>query len=291
MTSPVACTFAQGARRAVWMVVLSFVATCASAAEPVWRTLPLPPALPPAAKEGIASVNGVRLHYALYGRGEPLILLHGGAGQSGHWGFQLPAFTARYQVLTIDSRGHGRSTLGAEPLSYRQMADDVVAVMDQLHIAKASVVGWSDGGIVGLDMAIRYPNRLARLVAFGANYRIDGARAETLDSPTGPAWSAVSSKEYAALSPTPDKFDAFRKALGAMYASQPNYSDAQLRAIRTPTLIAAGYFDEYYELDHTVAMARLIPDAQLAILPNASHFGVWQVPQPFNQMVLDFLAQ
>ncbi|MBL8266804.1 alpha/beta fold hydrolase [Steroidobacter sp.] len=239
----------------------------------------------------MAAVNGVRLHYALYGRGEPLILLHGGSGQGDHWALQIPAFMTRYQVLTIDSRGHGRSTLGTEPLSYRQMADDLVALMDQLQISKASIVGWSDGGIIGLDLAIRHPERLVRLVAFGANYRTDGARAEPLDSPTGPAWAELSTREYAALSPTPDKFDAFRQALGAMYANQPNYSDAQLRAIHTPTLISAGYYDEYYELDHTIAMARLIPGAQLAILPNASHFGIWQVPQVFNQMVLDFLAQ
>lgn len=239
----------------------------------------------------MASVNGVRLHYALYGHGDPLILLHGGSGHGGHWAFQLPAFMSRYQVVTIDSRGHGRSTLGTGALSYRQMADDVVAVMDHLHMAKAAVVGWSDGGIIGLDMAMRHPDRLTRLVAFGANYRTDGARAQMLDSPTGPAWSALIKREHIALSPAPGDFNAFRKALGALYADQPGYSDEQLRAIHTPTLIAAGYYDEYYELDHSIAMARLIPEAQLAILPNASHFGLWQVPQTFNQMVLDFLQQ
>lgn len=277
--------------RVLCAMVMSVVGACACAAEPVWRTLPLPPPTPPAVKQGMAPVNGVQLHYAIYGSGEPLILLHGGSGQGDHWAFQIPAFASHYQVVTIDSRGHGRSTLGAEPLSYRQMADDVVAVMDRLHIAKAAIVGWSDGGIIGLDMAMRYSDRLTRLVAFGANYRTDGARAQTLESPTGPAWAALSEREYRALSPTPDGFDTFRKALGAMYADQPNYRDEQLRAIRIPTLIAAGYYDEYYELDHTVALARLIPAAQLAILPNMSHFGVWQAPRTFNQMVLDFLQQ
>lgn len=272
-------------------LAVSLVIAGASAIEPTWRTLPLPPPLPPSDGEGMAPVNGVRLHYALYGRGEPLILLHGGSGHSGNWAYQIPDFAARYRVLTIDSRGHGRSTRNAEPLSYRQMADDVVAVMDRLHIARASVVGWSDGGIIGLDMAIRHRDRVARLVAFGANYRTDGARAEVIESPTGTAWGALAKREYAALSPAPSEYEAFGASLGAMYASQPNYGDEALRGISTPTLIAAGYHDEYYELDHTVAMARLIPGAQLAILPNASHFAVWQVPETFSRMVLEFLAE
>jgi pimeloyl-ACP methyl ester carboxylesterase len=119
--------------------------------------------------------------------------------------------------------------------------------------------------------------------------RIDGARAEVIESPTGGAWGALAKRDYAALSPEPAEYAAFVRSMGAMYASQPNYSDAELRGIRTPTLIVAGYHDEYYELDHTVAMARLIPGAELAILPNASHFALWQTPEAFNRVVLEFL--
>ena len=274
------------------IVALHFVVASALAGPPAWRTLPISPPLPRSDEEGMAPVNGVRLHYALYGgRGDYVILLHGGSSHGGHWAYQIPALATHHRVLTIDSRGHGRSTRNAEPLSYRQMADDVVAVMDHLHVTRAAVVGWSDGGIIGLDMVIRHRERVTRLVAFGANYRTEGARAEVIESPTGVAWGLLAKRDYAALSPAPSEYAAFGRSLGAMYASQPSYGDEELRAIRTPTLIAAGYHDEYYELDHTVAMARLIPGAQLAILPNASHFALWQIPETFNRMLLEFLTE
>ena len=270
---------------------LVLATTFAHAAEPIWRTLPIPPPPPAPSESGTTAVNGARLHYALYGKGEPLILLHGGLGNGENWANQIPAFAARYRVLTIDSRGHGRSTRGTGSMSYRQMADDVVAVMDTLHIPKAAVVGWSDGGIIGLDMAIRYPARLTALVTYGTNYRTDGLRDDIVEMPTSKEWGELAKRESARISPAPAQYEAFAKELFAMYQREPNYTDEQVRSIRTPTLIAAGYHEEYYRIDHFVALARLIPGAELAILPGASHFGVWQVPQAFNRMALDFLTK
>ena len=103
-----------------------------------------------------------------------MILLHGGLGNTDHWGSQIVAFSARYTVLTIASRGHGRSTRGARPFSYRLMAGDVLAVMDALKISAASIVGWSDGGNIGLDIAVNNPHRLLKLFVFGANYNPSG---------------------------------------------------------------------------------------------------------------------
>ena len=131
-------------------------------ADALWQTLP--PTPPPVAGEhtGHAKVNGISLYYATIGHGPPVVLLHGGLANSDYWGNQVTALAPRHTVILVDSRGHGRSTRDARPYGYDLMADDVVALLDTLHIAKADVVGWSDGGILGLDLAIRHPDRVGK---------------------------------------------------------------------------------------------------------------------------------
>ena len=140
----------------------------ARAAEP-WMVLPPTPVLPKAAASGYAPVNGIKIWYADFGHGAPVILLHGGLGNSNYWGQPVPALAEHYRVIVMDSRGHGRSTRNDEPYGYDLMASDVIALMDYLKIKKAAVVGWSDGAILGLDIAIHHPERLTKLFAFAAN--------------------------------------------------------------------------------------------------------------------------
>ena len=180
-------------------------------------TLPEEPAMPKASESGLADVNGIKLYYAIYGSGEPLLMLHGGLGHSDVWGAQIPAFAAKYKVIAVDSRGHGRSTRDDKPYSYDLMADDVVALLDKLGIDKASIVGWSDGGIIGLDIAIRHPERLDKLFAFGANYNLSGLKDDIDKNPTFSAYIERAGKDYARLSPTPKDFDAFVEAISAMW--------------------------------------------------------------------------
>src|SRR5215469_13900475 len=149
-------------------IVAAFLAAETPTA-PQWQQLPKTPALPTPEHSGYAPVNGVRIWYATFGRGEPVILLHGGLANSNYWGYQVPALAKHYRVIVMDSRGHGRSTRNEDPLSYHLMARDVIGLMNFLHIPKVTIVGWSDGAIVGLDMAINYPARLSRLFAFAAN--------------------------------------------------------------------------------------------------------------------------
>ena len=149
-------------------------------AEPAWLRLPATPSLPSQAQSGYAQmgyapVNGVRIWYAVFGRGEPVVLLHGGLANSNYWGNLVPALSKDYQVIVMDSRGHGRSSRGSQPLGYDLMASDVLAVMDILKLEKAAVVGWSDGAIIGLDIAIHHPERLTRLFAFAANSDPEGS--------------------------------------------------------------------------------------------------------------------
>src|SRR5262245_25161832 len=157
------------------LLVWILVAGCGGHAPPSgpaaarWQTLPPAPAMPPAAATGDVEVGDARIHYALYGRGSPVVLLHGAMSNGEHWALQVPALAANHQVVVIDSRGHGRSTLGSQGLHYAQMANDVVAVLDSLKVDRASFVGWSDGGIIALELARHHSDRVNRVFAFGAN--------------------------------------------------------------------------------------------------------------------------
>ena len=137
-----------------------------------------------------------------------MILLHGGLANSNYWGEQVPALAAHYRVIVMDSRGHGRSTRNAQPFGYDLMASDVIGLMDFLKIRKAAIVGWSDGAILGLDIAIHHPERLTKLFAFAANSDPSGV-ADIAHSPVFNAYIARAEKEYEALSPTPHEYTAF----------------------------------------------------------------------------------
>ena len=125
--------------------------------------------MPTATESGYAPVNGIKIWYATFGSGPPVILLHGGLANSNYWGDLIPALAPHYRTIVMDSRGHGRSSRDAQPYGYDLMASDVLALMDFLKIEKATIVGWSDGAIIGLDIALHHPERLSKLFAFAAN--------------------------------------------------------------------------------------------------------------------------
>lgn len=234
-------------------------------------------------------MNGVSLFVATYGKGEPLILLHGGAGNGDHFANQVTAFAATHTVFVVDSRGHGRSTKNAEPFSYALMADDVVALMDALKLPSASIVGWSDGGAIGLELAIRHPTRVRTLVVVGQNATLAGGKSAGTTE-TFPAYFARCAADYARLSPTPKGFTSLQQALRPMWRTQPNFTDAQLRGITAPTLLLDGDHDEIVSADHLEHVAKVIPKARLVFIADASHFVMFQQPKAFNEAVLEFLA-
>ena len=264
--------------------------TSAAGAEEIWQTLPQPPAMPTPVESGMAPVNDIQMYYAVYGEGEPVLLIHGGLGNADDLGFLVPALAESHKVIVADGRGRGRSTRSDKPFSYALMADDYLALLDHLGIDKVALVGWSDGAIIGLDIAIRHPERLSRLFAYGANYTAEGFKASAADDPIFKAAVARAGKDYARLSPTPAEFDALVAQMSEMWATQPNYTKDQLRAITVPTVIFDGDHDEGIEPAHTAEMAELIPGAKLVIMKDASHFAMWQKPDEFNATVLEFLA-
>ncbi|WP_339499765.1 alpha/beta fold hydrolase [Pseudomonas canadensis] len=267
-------------------LMLSFSA--AQAAER-WETLPPTPTAVAGAKTGYAAVNGIKVYYTRTGHGSPVVLLHGGLSNSDYWGNQVKALAAKHTVISIDSRGHGRSSRDDKPYGYDLMADDVVAVLDHLKIPRADIVGWSDGAIIGIDLALRHPDRIGKVFAFAANTQTSGVKDAVEKNPTFAAFIERAGKEYAKLSPTPKEYDAFVEQISHMWASQPNWTDAQLQSIKTPILIADGDHDEAIKREHTEYMAATIPGAGLLILPNTSHFAFLQDPALFNAAVLGFL--
>ena len=283
-------TFLARGRQLLLAAVIVILPTLTAVAVEVWQTLPPMPTRPPATQEGRASVNGIELYYAVYGKGSPVVLLHGGLGNSDYWGNLIPALASRYQVIVMDSRGHGRSTRDAQPYGYDLMASDVLALMDFLKLPKADIVGWSDGGIIGLDIAMNHPDRIGKLFAFGANSNLAGLKDGFDKNPNFAAFIERAGKEYAQLSPTPGEYDAFLEQIGGMWSSQPNWTAEQLGQIKAPTVIADGEHDEAIRREHTEELAREVPGAKLLILPGVSHFAMLQNPALFNQAVNDFLA-
>jgi len=248
------------------------------------------PELPHADRDGWVDRDGARIRFASYGSGAPVVLLHGGLGHSGNWFHQLAALRdSGRQVVLIDSRGHGRSTRDGRPYAYAAMADDVLAVMDMLGITRAALVGWSDGAVIALDLARRFPARAAGVFFFACNVDPTGTKAIDERNPLLGRCFSRHMKDYARLSATPNGFAAFADAVGAMQRSQPNYSAADLAAIRTPVTIVHAEHDEFIERAHADYLARTIPGARFVFLPDVSHFAPLQRPDEFNAAILDFL--
>ncbi|MGN8112708.1 alpha/beta fold hydrolase [Labrys sp. 22185] len=252
-----------------------------------WETLPPTPA--PLAKGSFADINGIKLYYATLGKGAPVVLLHGGLGNSDYWGLQAKALARRHKVILVDSRGHGRSSRDTKPYGYDLMADDVVALLDKLKIRQADIVGWSDGAILGIDLAIRHPDRVNKVFAFAANTVTSGVKDGVDKNPTFASYIERAGKEYAKLSPTPKEYEAFVGQISQMWATQPSWTDVQLKAIKTPVLVVDGDHDEAIKREHTEYIAATIPGAGLLILPNASHFAFLQDPALFDAALLGFL--
>jgi pimeloyl-ACP methyl ester carboxylesterase len=248
--------------------------------------------LPAGAREGFVENDGARIWYADYeGTGPAVVLLHGGLGNSGNMARQVPPLReAGYRAVAIDSRGHGRSSRDDKPLSYWLMAADVRAVMDHLGITRAAMVGWSDGADVGLVMAHDTPERVSGVLFFACNVDPSGTRPFEFSDTIGHCISRHK-KDYAALSPTPERWEEFSAAVGAMQRTQPDYRAADLAEIRVPVLSLIGENDEFITPEHARYIAETIPGGEFVLLPGAGHFAPIQRPDVFNATMLDFLAR
>jgi pimeloyl-ACP methyl ester carboxylesterase len=248
--------------------------------------------LPVTNDQGYIEHDGARIWYATYGSGSPVILLHGGLGHSGNWGYQVLALVrSGYRAVLIDSRGHGRSTRDARPFTYELMASDVSAVMDTLNLDKAGLVGWSDGACTALILAAHAPTRVAGVFFFACNMDPSGAKQITEITPILRRCIGRHAQDYERLSATPDHFDEFSNAVRLMQKTQPNYSAQDLAEISVPVVIVQSEHDEFIKREHAEYLARSIPNAELVNLRGVSHFAPLQRPEQFNTAMLAFLGK
>lgn len=258
-----------------------------------WETLPLPPKMPDAASSGTITNDGAQIYYATYGDAKhpPVILLHGGMGNSDHFGFQLPALVDKFRVVVVDSRGQGRSTLPKGKLTYHAMATDVVAVMDTLKIGKASLAGWSDGGAIALDLAITAPDRVNRVFVIGTNYDSSGSKPRKGKPPSATfnAYAAKCRADHLKFGKKVASWQALIDALLPVWRNPAGFTKDQLRGIQAPTLVALGDHDEIIELAQIREMGTLIPHGSVRVFEGTSHFAMWQDPESVNAALVEFL--
>ena len=277
-----------------WLAIIAsacaLVAGPALAAQP-WETFSVPPPLPAPDLEGRVSHDGARLWFATFGAGPPVILLHGAGGSSDGFGFQVPALTASgHRVIVIDSRGQGRSTNDGRPLGYELMESDVIAVMDALDIRKAAVVGWSDGAILGLIMAMKNPDRESRIFAFSPNMDTKALQPDWLTKPILATGFTYLKAGYERVAPDPAGFNAMMAAIETMIAREPNYSAQDLARIHGPAIaIVDGDHEELIKPEHTLFLAHTIPHARLIILTGVSHFAPLQDYGQFNKAMIAYI--
>ncbi|HVI56073.1 MAG TPA: alpha/beta hydrolase [Luteibacter sp.] len=249
------------------------------------------PALPTPVVSGYVDNENARIWYASMGAGPPVVLLHGGLGNAGNWGHQVPVLTAAgYTAIVIDSRGQGRSSRDRRPYSYALMAADTRAVMDALGVARAAFIGWSDGADTALVLSRETPDRSAGVFFFACNVDSTGTR-PFQPSPVIDRIYRHHVEEYAALSPVVGGFEAMRDDLGPMQAGQPNYGPDTLGEIAVPVWSVLGEHDEFIDRDHAQYIARTIPRARFVLLPAVSHFAPLQRPDVFNREMLAFLSE
>ncbi len=231
--------------------------------------------------QGWLDVGDTRLYYESFGDGTPLVLLHGNGEDGRLFASQVALFCNQYRVITIDSRGHGKSPRGTAPYSLQQMATDLGAALIALDIDHCHLLGFSDGGNIALLYALRDTSRLCTLTLVGANLDPGGVKAQTqLLVCLGVCLCQL----FAFSAKARHSRDTLRLML-----REPHIAPAQLAAIATPTLVVAGQNDVIKE-SHTRLIAQSLPNARLDILPDADHFALVKQPDIFNAVVDDFLA-
>jgi pimeloyl-ACP methyl ester carboxylesterase len=229
-------------------------------------------------------VRGFKMYCETYGHGQPLLIIHGNGGSIGDFVYQIPYFSKKYKVIVADSRAQGKSMDEGDSLTYEMMSDDYAALLDAMKIDSALVIGWSDGGINALLLAIRHPEKVKKLASTGANLVPDTSAVP------GQIWDMFM-PDYQALkakSPkTPEEKGKYK--LIHLLAEEPHISTSDLQKISCPSLIIGGDHDVIKE-EHTMLIYKSIPKAYLWILPNSGHSTPVVYKDEFNRTVDRFLS-
>lgn len=253
---------------------------------------------------GYASVNGLEMYYEIHGEGEPLVVLHGGYMSLNTMGEIIARFAETRQVIAPELQGHGRTADIDRPLTYENLADDVAALLDELGIEQADIFGYSMGGNTGLQLALRHPEKVRKLVLVSANYNHEGMYPEILgmmDMMTPEMFAGTPIiGDYNALAPNPENFATLVEKVVALDRDMTQMSPESIQALAAPTLVIIGDSDSV-PLEHALDMFRLrgggvngdmtgLPASQLAILPATTHIGILFRPDWLATLTNEFLA-
>lgn len=242
-------------------------------------------------------INDIRVYYETYGEGEPLLLLHGNGGSIESFVYQIPEFAKHFKVVAVDSRAQGRTTDSDREITYALMAADMSELIDKLGLGKVNVVGWSDGGNIGLELAYAHPEKVLKVVTFGANFTNENFLAPPdsvvmdPDDPVSlnlPDLLRKMTTAASRLSPDTTRIPIISRKLEELMIKYPNFTPEQLGTIGVPFLIVAGDHD-LINLDQTVALFSNLPKSELFIVPHASHLAPVEYPELVNSQVIRFL--
>jgi len=235
-----------------------------------------------------AEINGAKIYYEEYGKGEPLLLIHGNGGSIESMGNQIDYFKSKYRVIVADSRGQGKSELKTDSLTYVQITKDTEELVNKLKLDSISIIGWSDGGIVGLQMGISGKSKIKKIVAMGANLRPDSTAIIS--------WATNDVKNIRKMivskikeKDTSENWD-LQKQLAGLLIYQPSIATKDLSKIKAKVLIIAGDKD-VIKNEHSVEIFENIPKAQLCIMPGETHFAPASSPEVFNAIANKFLSE
>lgn len=226
------------------------------------------------------NVNGHRYYFETYGAGSPVLFLHGGGGSAQSFSNQIPIFAKSHLVVAPEQIGQGHTPDVAGPLTYSAMANDTAALLQQLHLRNVDVVGWSDGGIVALILAVRHPELVRRLVVSGANFAPEGIPPAELER------MRTVEKENDWARPIDGKLNHMQ----LVSPFRDELSRDLLGTIHKRVLVLSGDHDEI-RLEHTVALFRALPEARLCVLPATGHATFIERPDVVNPMMLRFFEE
>lgn len=233
-------------------------------------------------------LNGAKIYYEEYGKGEPLLLIHGNGGSIESMGNQIDYFKSKYRVIAVDSRGQGKSELKTDSLTYVQITKDMEGLVNHLKLDSISIIGWSDGGIVGLQMGISGKSKIKKIVAMGANLRPDSTAINSW------ATNDVQNLKKMIVSKIKEKDTSenwdLQKQLAGLLLYQPTIATKDLSKIKAKVLVIAGDKD-VIKNEHSVEIFENIPKAQLCIMPGETHFAPASSPEVFNAIANKFLSQ
>ncbi|MFX0075927.1 MAG: alpha/beta fold hydrolase [Candidatus Hermodarchaeota archaeon] len=245
--------------------------------------------------ENYVDIGDIKMYYAMFGTGEPVILLHGGMVDHTSWFFQIKELAKHFRIIAPDTRAHGRTTDSDKPLSYQLFASDISQLMEKLDIKKANFVGWSDGGCTSLVLGLEYPELVKKLVLIGTPYNISNyypeifAQFGDVDPNNLPKGYKFIKRAYEKVASNPDNWPNLLKKGMDMAIREPNFTLEQLKNIKCPSLIIDGNKEQLYPLKVIEEMTAAIPNAQLELIPGGTHLALMEEPRQINQLIINFL--